>query len=334
MTGQHEDVYFKYIISGGDINHDDIFRIDKFTLNQVEYKFESDKTFMYGRPYIVSVYACKGDEQKFKPWLLQVIGNYYDNSSNQIYRNYFFEFEDGKNWKNKTFISLNVPSGSGQLGKIELKEDTQAKNKLTKFKSVSGLSSASPASGYVYKESGSTSSSSVILPSQLASYLGQSDKKNNHTHSDQSYTFTSVSSESVENISFAITIKRRPNKETEKTVIYELKSGSTSFLTQKGSTTTTNLSEDGSGSGSSCNVTVTEQAGGSTESVGGSESPQQVTQEASSQASEKPSPSPSPSSGTSEKSQSSSNLPAIVCGAVFGSGGLIGGGILIYKCIG
>ncbi|KAK2198005.1 hypothetical protein BdWA1_001010 [Babesia duncani] len=42
---------------------------------------------------------------------------------------------------------------------------------------------------------------------------------------------------------------------------------------------------------------------------------------------------PAGSTGSPEKSQSSSNLPWIVGGTVIGSGGLIGVGVFIYKCI-
>ncbi|KAK2197116.1 hypothetical protein BdWA1_000115 [Babesia duncani] len=312
----HEDVYFKYMFDGGDINHTDIFRIDKFKLNQEECKFESDKTFMYGRPYIVFVYACKNGEN-FKPWLLQVVGNYYDNSSNQIYRNYFFEPEENV-WKNKTFMSLNVPSGSSD-GSIELKQNEEAKDTLKKTFKALQSSDVSLALGYEYKNSsGSTSS---IDPDKLASYLSESDK--NHSTSEWTeFKFESLSSGSVENISFEITIKRRPNKETENTVIYELKKGSTSQIKPKSQPSADIVS----GTETACKATVTEQA---TESspvggTGGLKSPQppQISS------------GPTGSKVSPIASKFSSNTTPIVCGALFGSGGLIGGGILIYKCIG
>ncbi|KAK2195909.1 hypothetical protein BdWA1_002507 [Babesia duncani] len=370
-SNQHEDVYFKYMIDGGDINHTDIFRIDKFKLNQEECKFESDKTFMYGRPYIVSVYACKEDEKKFKPWLLQLVGYYYDNSSNQTYCNYFFKLEDGKNWKNESFISLNVPSGSSD-GSIQPKQNEEAKDTLKKTFKALQSSDVSLALGYEYKNSsGSTSS---IEPNKLPDYLSESDKNSGHSTGEwsQSYKFTSLSSGSVENISFEITIKRRPNKETENTLIYELKKGSTSQIKPKSSTTSTNLSGSGS-----CKVTQSKEAvgsngqGGSTESggdekgSGGSSGEKKETGEsggenengsnpshsqdsqdsglqstdtssdnpASEASSGETEKSTSPSESSPAASKSSSNIPWILGGAVIGFIILIGVGIFIYKRI-
>ncbi|KAK2197208.1 hypothetical protein BdWA1_000207 [Babesia duncani] len=105
------------------------------------------------------------------------------------------------------------------------------------------------------------------------------------------------------------------------------------YIASQGETTKQIVST--SGSGSSCQATVTEQPTKSSPAVGtgGTKSPQSPQVSSEKPSSQPSSSSPSQDSPSPAASQSSSNLPAIVCSAVFGSGGLIGGGILIYKCI-
>ncbi|KAK2198027.1 hypothetical protein BdWA1_001032 [Babesia duncani] len=332
MTGQHEDVYFKYSINAGNIHHADIFRIDTFTLNGQNYKCESDTKFMCGQFDTVIVYACKEDEKKFKPWLLQVIGkDFRGKSSNQTYTNYFFKSDNDENatWKNHEFTqSLNVASGSGSIQK----NNSQEKDTLKKTFKALQPSDVSVALGYEYKNS--SGSASEIQPKNLPSYLDSEDKK--HKNGSNEHEVKSITAGSKLD-SFEITIKRRPNTETESTLIYELKSGSTSQIKQKGSSITTDLTKSASThqANESKEATQSGGSGGGLNSGTGEQGRSQASQESSSNSSS--------SSGTSEistapsepsyQSKSSSNLTWIVGGTVIGSGGLIGVGVFIYKCI-
>ncbi|KAK2197999.1 hypothetical protein BdWA1_001003 [Babesia duncani] len=337
MTG-HQDVYFKYMFDSTP-SLGLIYQIDTFTFNENDYQFECDKAFMNVNPSSVIVYACK-EGDTFKPWLLQLYGHYSNVSCN-----YFFKRDENNVFKNHQFESLTVPSGSGQSGSIEPKQDEGTKSSLNDFTSLkaSGLSDASAAKYYEFKES--SGRSSIIQPDNLASYLqGESDKIHKYVSGSEDYVVTSFSSGSGDNPKFEITFKgRQKNKsgsqEQEKTVTYYT-DGSSSIINQKGQPSTTNLS----GSGSSCQANQAKKAVVSSGTDGGSGSggsPQ--SQEASSQDSDETvavegSPGsteagPAGSTGSPEKSQSSSNLPWIVGGTVIGSVGLIGTGILIYKCI-
>ncbi|KAK2197135.1 hypothetical protein BdWA1_000134 [Babesia duncani] len=353
MTGQHEDVYFTYMISGTNYTFRG-FQIVKFNFNSEEYGFECNKEFMHKfQLQEANLYACKDGSNKLYPWLLQLYGNYIDPSSHGSPSefehvstglsdpssslpgltsfNYFFK-RDGKNWKSLTFANFT----DEKYQKIEsIGQDQSGEEEFISQLKKLGFSAAS---GYVYKESGYAS---AIEPSQLYSYLGESDKKHTYVSGSVSEEYSvSKFSSGTESHSFEITFKGEvfevdeSSRSSEKTVTYGTENGSTATRTQI-SEKSQPSADIVSGTETSCKATVTEQPTKSSAAVGTggtngeSGSGEQVTQEGSTGVS-----SPSSSSGTSEKSISSSNLPAIVCSAVFGSGGLIGGGILIYKCIG
>ncbi|KAK2197858.1 hypothetical protein BdWA1_000861 [Babesia duncani] len=345
----HEDVYFNYMFDPTpDLGV--IYQIDKFKLNTTDYRFECDKTFMSVNPSSVIVYACKVDSD-LKPWLLQLVVN--DNDSG--YRNYFFKRENNLFKIHEFTQSLTDSSG----GSIEHKENEGTKSSLKTFTSLQS-SGASAAKYYEFKPSGS-SGSSIIQRYNLASYLGESDKKHKNVSGSEEYSVISFSSGSDESHTFDITFKGRlknksGSQEQEKTSIFESSSENTSKLKPKGQPT----SDIVSGSGSSCKAKQTEEtvqseggsgpsgsngpsgesggsgSGGSGGGSGSNEQPSgsqdsglQGSKEASSGTSEI---STSPSE-PSYQSKSSSNITGIVCGAVFGLVGLIGTGILIYKCI-
>ncbi|KAK2198006.1 hypothetical protein BdWA1_001011 [Babesia duncani] len=329
------DVYFKYAFQTTP-NIGEIYKIDHFNFNEQKCKFDTDNKYMSASLDYLYVYACKHDNC-FKPWLLQLYGHNYSGSE---YLNYFFKLQDdGENWKNESFISLNVPSGSSD-GSIERKEDEEAKRHLDgKYKSV--LSNSTAAYYYYYTPSAS-SLGSQILPNKLPEYLSESDK----SHSTGDWTqskFYSVTEGSVENPILEITFKGRRSaspRSSNNIVTYYSQSHSF-FLNQKSSSTKQIVS--GSVSSSSCQAKGTEKAK-QTESAepGGSEGGSESVQQPSKQSTQ----GSSPSSGETGKSTSStgtehssspstysSNLPWIVGGAVIGSGGLIGTGAFIYKCI-
>ncbi|KAK2194748.1 hypothetical protein BdWA1_002493 [Babesia duncani] len=352
-SNQHEgDFYFQYMFeSSSEFTTDDVCLIDSFKFNEVEYYPGCELKFMSVKADQVVVYACKDNSNKFHPWLLQLVVN--DNSG---YRNYFFKREDGNVFKNHEFSNLTDSSG----GSIEHKEDEQAKSSLkTTFKELSSASAAS-----YYEFTNSSSSSSIIQRYNLASYLGESDRKHTYVSGSESeeYVVTSFSSYSGSNPNFEITFKyRKKTKSGGMSVTYESKNENPSKISPKGEPSTGIVF--GSGSGSSCQANQAVVSGGGSGPGSSGGSPQ--SQESSSQDSEggsKGDSSPGSSShqdssssgsgvsvqggeqasqevsssspGSSEKSKSSPNVYGIVCGAVFGSGGLIGGGILIYKCIG
>ncbi|KAK2197204.1 hypothetical protein BdWA1_000203 [Babesia duncani] len=313
-----------------------IYQIDKFTFNDHDFNFESNEAFMSVNPDQVIVYACKDNSNNFYPWLLQLIGQSYDSSSTG-YLNYFFKRHEDDVFKTHEFTRLTVQDGS-----IERKQDNldqrllESKPSLNTY--ISQLkTSASAAWYYVYKES-YYSSSSVIQPYNLASYLqGDSDKKHKCGSGSVEHVVTSFSSSS-ETPKFEITFKGRQNKNTgeknqEVTSIYHTDENK-SKITQKGSPITTDLS----GSGSSCKVNQAEQAvqsegSGSNGSVGpGGTKVSKGVSEGGSETSSKGDS--SPSSPSPAASQSSSSLPGIVCGAFIGFIALIGVGIFIYKRFG
>ncbi|KAK2194606.1 uncharacterized protein BdWA1_003920, partial [Babesia duncani] len=263
-SDQHKDVYFQYIISGTSST----FRgcqIVYFTFNSEEYKFECNKEFMYNfQLQEAFVYACKIGSD-FKPWLLQLVGT---SESYSGYRNYFFKREDNV-FKNHKFDSLTVPSGSGSF---KHEEDNLAKTKLKTFTSVSGLSSASPAWYYkLTNSSGSSSGSSYgqssgsfeIQPYNLASYLGDSDKKHIYVSESVSgsesveHSVSSFSSDSgSESHTFEITFKYRKTKKSGGRSVTYAYDKNKSKLKLKGES----YSDIVSGDGSSCNVTQAKQA--------------------------------------------------------------------------
>ncbi|KAK2195908.1 hypothetical protein BdWA1_002506 [Babesia duncani] len=397
MSGHSGDFYFHYNITGV---LSPLFgcQIVKFSFNGQEYKFECNKEFMYEFRFCQAfVYACKVGSDKFHPWLLQLVGLSYvspfdspSDSSDQSTVNYFFK-RDENNWKSLTFTkSLTAKDGSTEHKQNEDNLDQQLESNTELKKYFESLKkSASAAMGYVYKKS-DTSHGLEIQPSDLLSYFGQSDKQ--HKYGSESVSqdyevskFTSYSGSGKH--SFEIIFKGRQKnkstgKEQEVTNIFKSSTEDTSKLTQKSEAITTTVSEDLSGSESSCKANQAEQGGsngrdgggtgqseGSEKGSGGSvlpstedsqESSKGVSHEDSEQTEETFESAPSSGGGTEEAntaqnspkasqdseqpstgvssspaaSKSSPNLPGIVCGAVFGSGGLIGGGILIYKCIG
>ncbi|KAK2197117.1 hypothetical protein BdWA1_000116 [Babesia duncani] len=346
MSDQHEDVYFNYMISGTNYTFRG-FQIVKFNFNSEEYKFECNKEFMYKfRLENVTVYACKIGSD-LKPWLLQLYGYYYDSSSpgssdspepvssgdvdpssslaGLTSFNYFFK-RDGKNWKSLTFANFTDKQYQ-KIGQDQGGEDDEYISNLKK----SGFSAAS---GYV--SSGSTSS---IQPNKLPDYLSESDKKHTYVSGSVSEEYSvSKFSSGTGSHKFEITLKGMFSGVDEssrssglskssnlKTVTYHTETESTATRTEI-KLKSQPSADIVSGTETSCKATVTEQA---TESspvggTGGLKSPQppQISS------------GPTGSKVSPIASKFSSNTTPIVCGALFGSGGLIGGGILIYKCIG
>ncbi|KAK2194749.1 hypothetical protein BdWA1_002494 [Babesia duncani] len=444
---EHSDVYFQYNLSGT-LYPITGCQIVSFKFNEQEYKFECNVGFMYEfRFEQVVVYACKVDSDKLYPWLLQLIGLGSDlslildevaddqedqdeeededfdedlSSSVPTQSNYFFKLDEDGTWKNHMFTqSLEVQDESDESGgSIEPKQNEDNLEAYPSLKSKPSLntyieslqkSGASAATYYVYKESYS-SLASEIDPKNLASYLGESDKKHTYVSvsASQDYevsSFTKFSGGSVPK--FEITLKGLKSELSElsesgeyilKSVRHVYESGSTqiggiSQLTSKeestedigsesesscqssktvqpsGSASVSAGGRDGGGTGQSeggekrsggsgrsggrsgsngengeqsGKISSTESAGsngekretGESGSTSGSGTEEANTAQNSPKASQD---SEQPSTGVSfspAASKSSPNLPGIVCGAVFGSGGLIGGGILIYKCIG
>ncbi|KAK2194336.1 uncharacterized protein BdWA1_004200 [Babesia duncani] len=173
---------------------------------------------------------------KYHPWLLQLVGYYYDSSSVLTTVNYFFKLvKEDDVFKTHKFSSLTVPSGSGSIERKQNEDNLEAYSSLNSDQSlkayISNLKSSggSAATYYVYK-SYYGSSSSEIEPDNLASYLqGESDKKHKYGSESvsQEYSVTSFSSGSYSGSvpSFEITLKERQTKKSgglsEKSFTYE-----------------------------------------------------------------------------------------------------------------
>ncbi|KAK2197855.1 hypothetical protein BdWA1_000858 [Babesia duncani] len=380
----HQDFYFRYNISGSLYS---LFgcQIDSIKFNGHDFNFTSPKSFMYNFTFNQAfVYACQIDS-KLYPWLLQLYGQSYvspsdssdspveprsepesgdeneddDASSSGLTTvNYFFKRDRNGTWKSHTFANFT----DDEYQKIEHKEgqDKEDDEYICNLTS-SGFSAAL---GYVYKESGSTSS---ILPSQLYSYLGESDKQHKYVSGSvsQEYSVSKFSSGTGSH-SFEITLKgmfsgvdessksSKSSKSSEKSFTYGTENASTVTRTDiklKEESSADIGSESGSASSCKANQSnVVVQPSGSDETASTSKSAigsggrsGSVQASGGSQPSKQSSSNSSSSSGTSEistsssepsyQSKSSSNITGIVCGAVFGSVGLIGTGVLIYKCI-
>ncbi|KAK2194787.1 uncharacterized protein BdWA1_003738 [Babesia duncani] len=254
MTGQHEgDFYFQYMFeSSSEFTTDDVSLIDSFKFNEVEYYPGCKLKFMSVKAEQVVVYACKVDSN-FHPWLLQLLGYYYDSSSTG-YRNYFFKF-DGNVFKIHKFEKLTVPSG-GSIERKQNEDNLEAYSSLNSDQSlkayISNLKSSggSAATYYVYK-SYYGSSSSEIEPDNLASYLqGESDKQHKYGSESvsQDYEVTSFSSYSGSVPSFEITLKGKVIEQggsSEESVTYESSSVGSGQLKQTGSSQVFSLPSGG-----------------------------------------------------------------------------------------
>ncbi|KAK2197569.1 hypothetical protein BdWA1_000571 [Babesia duncani] len=270
MTGHQGDVYFEYSFSTSNIPNFEVLQIYSFKFNGEEYAFKSNKEFIYRiRLENVIVYACKDGEQCFKPWLLHLVGFYYDDSSdedvNLIRYNYFFKRDGNGTWKSHTFTqSITVKSGSRDTfiyNKIESKPD-QEKDEKNEYISKLKASGFSPACGYELRVP-ANSTGYEIDPDKLALYL-QGDKK--HKYGSQDYVVTSFSSYYGTASKFEMTLKGKVTEQggssQEKTSIYHTDERSYDLI-QNGPSTTQTISA----SSPSCQAKKAEQAG---ESSGGS----------------------------------------------------------------
>ncbi|KAK2197207.1 hypothetical protein BdWA1_000206 [Babesia duncani] len=360
----HEDVYFQYSFVGS-FSLEEVFKIDKIKFNNEEHNFESNEGFMSVNPLSVYVYVCKVDSD-FHPWLLQLVGldtgpsspglspssepeSLSSDSSSEdddfdsslpTTVNYFFKLDKNGTWKNHQFTEdLTDSKGTGSIQKFE---DSQAKNKLNTFKSVSGLSSASPAYYYKLTNSGSSSGQSSgsfeIQPSNLASYLkGESDKQHKYGSvsgsGSEDYEVTSFTKFSGSVPSFEIMLKGIENGSSGSdglvSVTYHTGSGSFS-----GSQATISL-KDKSVEVSSPVVSSAVQGSSVEVSSGSPAGSPQVSKEVSEQDS-LPSVHSPPQSTQEFSSQASSSpdIIGIVCGSLIGLGGSIGVGYFAYSHLG
>ncbi|KAK2197707.1 hypothetical protein BdWA1_000710 [Babesia duncani] len=255
-SSDHKDVYFQYSFAKSIYPNFEVLQIDSFKFNNQVFNFESNKAFIYRlRLENVIVYACKDGEQCFKPWLLHLVGFYYDNSSpdenddvngNLIRYNYFFKRDGNGTWKSHTFTqSITVKSGSRDTfiyNKIESKPDQEKGEYISQLRKLG----ATAACGYESRVN-ADSYGYQFDPDKLVSYFGESNKHKNVSGSEE-YSVTSFNVYSGTAPKFEITLKEEVTEQggslQEKTVTYYTDEGSYD-LTQNGSITTEDLSEDG-----------------------------------------------------------------------------------------